>query len=144
MDVNLEMRWWRKTKWQRGNGMSVGCGGVVIKHSPQLFAFQGFWETIPAICASLNSPTRLNGLQPGLSRNHSPCRSFIAAVCCYSPNNHRFLRHLSRLSNSYCTTITLVFSPRLVFSDISIDGSGTGCLLGWSFYYFSISYPVTM
>ena len=43
-------------KWQRGKGMSVGCGGIVIKHSPHLFAFEDFWETVPAICASSNSP----------------------------------------------------------------------------------------
>jgi len=50
-----------KTEWQSGKGMNVGCGGVVIKHFSHHFAFEGFWETVPAICASLNSSTRLNG-----------------------------------------------------------------------------------
>ena len=79
---------------------------------------EGFWETVPAIRAAPNSPTWFNGPQPGLSRNHSPRHSFIAAVCCYSPNNRRFLHNLSRLSNRYCTTITPIFSPRFDFSDI--------------------------
>ena len=72
-----------------------------------------------------------------LSRNRSPCCSFIATVSCYSPNNRRLLRHLLRLTNRYCTAIPLVFSPRLGFSDISVNGSGTGCLLGWFFLLFS-------
>ena len=76
------------------------------------------------------------GPLPGLLHNRSPSRSFIAAISCSSPKYHRLLRHLSRLSNSYCTTITPVFSPRLGFLDISVNGLGTGCLLGWSFYYF--------
>ena len=69
----------------------------------------------------------------GLLCNLSPCRPFIAAVSCYSPNNHRFLRHLLRLSNHYCTAITPIFSPWFDCSSISACSSGTGCLLGWSF-----------
>ena len=40
-----------KTEWQSGKGMNTGCGGAVIKHFPHPFAFEGFWETVPAICA---------------------------------------------------------------------------------------------
>ena len=50
-----------KTEWQSGKGMNVGCGGAVIKHIPHPFVFEGFWETIPAICAPPNSPMRLLG-----------------------------------------------------------------------------------
>ena len=74
-------------KWRSGKGGSVGGGGAIIKHFPHLSEFKGFWETVPTICVAPNSPTRLNGPQPGLSRNHSPRRSFIAAIYCYSPNN---------------------------------------------------------
>ena len=45
-------------KWQR---WEHGGGGAVIKYFPHPFAFEGFWETIPAICVALNSPTWLNG-----------------------------------------------------------------------------------
>ena len=76
-----------KMEWQSGKGMNMGCGNVVIKHFPHPFAFEGFWETIPVICAPPNSLTRLNGPLPGLSRNHIPCRSFIAAVGYHSLNN---------------------------------------------------------
>ena len=41
-------------KWQSGKGESVGSGGPVIKHSPHLFAFEGFWETVHSICVSPN------------------------------------------------------------------------------------------
>jgi len=130
--MNLEMReYWRKTKWQ---GWEWGLWWRSYKAlSPPLFASEGFWEIIPAICAAPNSPTRFNGPQPGLSCSHSPCHSFIAAVCCYSPNNRRSLHNLSRLSNRYCTAITPIFSPRFDCSGISASSSGTDCLLGWSF-----------
>ena len=69
----------------------------------------------------------------GLLCNLSPCRPFIAAISCYSPNNHRLLRHLLRLSNHYCTTVTPIFSPQFDCSGISACSLGIGCLLGWSF-----------
>ena len=96
---------------------------------------------MPAICAPPISSTWINGPQHGLSRNCSPCSSFIAAVGYCSLNNRRLLYHLLRLSNIYCTVITPFFSPRLGFSDISINGSGTGCLLGW---FFTISLFLTL
>ena len=134
MDTNLETRGLRrKTEWQSGKGGNTGCGGAVIKHFPHPLAFEGFWETVPAIFAPLISSMRINGPQLGLSHNCSPCSSFITADGYCSLNNRRLLRHLLRLSNSYYTTITLVFSPRLGFSDFSVNGSRTGCLLGWSF-----------
>ena len=95
--------------------MTARCGGIVIKHFPHPLAFEGFWEIVPTICAPLNSPTRINGPQYGLSRNCSPCSSFIAAVGYSSPNNRHLLRHLLRLSNGYCTTITLIFLHGGVF-----------------------------
>ena len=69
----------------------------------------------------------------GLLCNLSPCRPFIAAISCYSPDNRRFLRHLLSLSNRYCTAATLIFSPRFDCSGISACSSGTSCLLDWSF-----------
>ena len=69
----------------------------------------------------------------GLLRNRGPCRSFVTAVSYCSPNNRRLLRHLSRLSNRYCTAVTPIFSPWFDFSDIFAYSSGTSCLLGWSF-----------
>ena len=49
-------------EWLSGEGMNVVCNGAVIKHFPHPFAFKGFLETVPAICASPDSPTRLDGL----------------------------------------------------------------------------------
>ena len=56
-------------KWQRGKGMSAGCGGAVIKHSPHLFVFEGFWETVPVVCVSLNSLQLKVGHYLGLRAN---------------------------------------------------------------------------
>ena len=69
----------------------------------------------------------------GLLCNLSPCRPFIAAVSCYSPNNHRFLQHLLRLSNHYCTAVTPIFLPWFDCSGISACSSRTGFLLSWFF-----------
>ena len=111
VDVNREVRGLRmKMKRQNGKGGSAGCGDAVIKHSPHLFAFKSFWETIPAICASPNSPQQQGGPLPGLSRNHGPYLPFITAIGYYSPNIRRHLHQPLRLSNYYCTAITLVFS----------------------------------
>ena len=113
-------------KWQSGKGESVGSGGAVIKHSPHLFAFEGFWETIPTIGASPNSPQQQKGPLPGLLRNYSPYHPFIAASCYYSPNVRRLLRHLLWLSNYYCTAITLCFLHDSIFStstDVSDPGT---------------------
>ena len=70
-------------KWQRGKGMSAGCGGAVIKHSPHLFAFEGFWETVPAICVSPNSPQlrvgRYLGLRAALARIADLSLQFVTA-----------------------------------------------------------------
>ena len=116
MAMNLEARGLRrKMKWQSGKGGSVGCGGVVIKHSPHLFAFEGFWETAPTIYASPNSPQQHGGPLPGLSRNYSPYCPFITVICYYSPNIRRLLRHLLRLSNYYCTTTTPIFFSMICF-----------------------------
>ena len=126
VDVNLEMRGLRrKMKWQSGKGGSAGCGGTVIKHSPHLFAFKGFWETVQAICASPNSPQQQGGPLPGPSRSPSPYCRFISAICCGSPNARRYLRQPLWLSNYYCTAVTSVFSPRSIFSKIFTCGSGT-------------------
>ena len=97
-------------KWQSGKGGSAGCGDAVIKHSPQPFAFEGFWETVPMICVSPKSPQQQGGPLPGLSRNYDLYHRFISAICYGSPNIRRLLRQPLRLSNYYCTTITLVFS----------------------------------
>ena len=51
----------------------------------------------------------LEDLRRYYNRNHSPRHSFIAVVCCYLPNNRRFLRNLSRLSNRYYKAVTLIF-----------------------------------
>ena len=126
MDVNREVRGLRmKLKQQNGKGGSVGCGGVVIKHSLHCFTFVGFWETVPTICASPNSLKWFNGPLPGPSRNRSPYRPFITAIGYYSPNIHRLHCHLLRLSNRYFTTITPVFSPQFDFADTFTCGSGT-------------------
>ena len=64
MDVDSVMREsMRKMKWKSGNGV---CGGTVIKHFPHFSSFKGFWETVPAICAAPNSPTRYVGRYLGL------------------------------------------------------------------------------
>ena len=105
----------RKMKWQSGKGGSAGCGGTVIKHSPHLFAFKGFWETVQAICASPNSPQQQGGPLPGPSRNRGPYRRFISAIFYGSPNICRLLHQPLRLSNYYYTAITPVFSPRFYF-----------------------------
>ena len=46
--------------------MGAGCGDTVIKHSPHLFAFEGFWKIVPAICVPLNSPQLKVGRYQGL------------------------------------------------------------------------------
>ena len=56
-------------KWQSGKGGNAGCGSAVIKHFPHPFAFEGFWETVPVIYASLNSLQQQGGPLPGLSHN---------------------------------------------------------------------------
>ena len=100
--------------------MSMGCGGVVIKHSPHLFAFEGFWETVPAICASPNSLQLKVGCYLGL-------RATSARITDLSPQfvvAHRIFADLS--ANRYGSVITTVqpllqyflcvwFSPRLPF-----------------------------
>ena len=116
-----EMAKWQR--WERG----------VRRHSykalPHLFAFEGFWETAPMICAPPNSPQQRGGPLPGLSRNCSPYGPFIAVIYYCSPNIRRLLCHLLWVSNYYCTSITLVFSPGFVFSKISSCGSGTASAL---------------
>ena len=97
-------------KWQSGKGGSAGRAGVVIKHSPHLFAFEGFWETTPTICASPNPPQQQGGPLLGLSRNRGPYRRFISAICYGLPNIRRLLCQPLRLSNYYYTAITPVFS----------------------------------
>ena len=116
----------RKTKWQSGKGGSACCSGTIIKHEPPTLRIQGFVGNRSMICASPNSPQQCGGPSPGLSRNYSMYRPFIAAICYCSSNIRRLLRHLLCLSNYYyCTAITPVFSPRFVFSKISTCGSGT-------------------
>ena len=67
---------------------------------PVFIAPEGFWETIPAISATSTPPKWFNGLQLGLSRHSSPCRSFITAK--YSPISPQFneAQHLM-LHNHY-------------------------------------------
>ena len=55
---------------------------------PVFIAFEGFWETVPAISATLTPPTWVNGPQIGLSHNSSPRHSFIATK--YSPISPQF------------------------------------------------------
>ena len=127
--MNLEAQGLRrKMKWQSGKGGSTRCGGVVIKHSPT-FCIQGFLGNRSTICTSLNSSKQRGGPLPGLSRNYSPYRPFIATICYCPPNIRRLLRHLLWLSNYYCTSITLVFSPGFVFFKISSCGLGTASAL---------------
>ena len=109
-------------KWQR---WEHGVRRHSYKALPHPFAFEGFWETAPTIGASLNSPQQQGGPLPRLSRNHGPYRPFISTICYGSPNIRRLLHQPLRLSNYYCTTITLVFSLRFVFSKIFSCGSGT-------------------
>ena len=56
-------------KWQR---WERGVWQHSFKALPHLFAFEGFWETVPAICASPNSPQlkvcRYLGLHAALAR----------------------------------------------------------------------------
>ena len=116
VDANLETRGLRrKTKWQSGKGGNAGCDGAVIKHFPHPFAFEGFWETVPVIYASPNSPQQQGGPIPGLSHNCVPYRRFISAICYGPPNFRRLLRQSLWLSNDYCTTITLVFFSVICF-----------------------------
>ena len=105
----------RKMKWQSGKGGNAGCGDAVVKHFSRPFAFEGFWETVPTIHASLNSPQQRGGPLPGLSHNCSPYHPFIVVICYCSPNIRQLLHHLLRISNNYCIAITPVFSPRFVF-----------------------------
>ena len=56
-------------KWQR---WERGLWWRSYKALPHLFTFEGFWETVPTICASLNSPQQHGGLLPGPSRKPRP------------------------------------------------------------------------
>ena len=99
------------------------------KDTQPTFRIQGFLgNRTMLICAFPNSPKRRGGSLSGLLRNRSPCRPFIAAIRFYSLNNRRILRHLLRLSNRYCTTVTPIFSPQFDFSDI-VACSSAGFLL---------------
>ena len=107
-------------KWQRGKGMSVGCGGVVVKHSPHLFAFEGFWETIPAICFSPNSPRLRVGRYLGL-------RTASIHIADLSPQFVTARRIFADISaNRYGSVITTVqpllrcFLRDSVFSKLSV------------------------
>ena len=55
-------------KWRSDKDGSVGGGGAIIKYFPHLSAFKDFWETVPAICAALNSPTRRMGRYLGFAQ----------------------------------------------------------------------------
>ena len=89
-------------KWQRGKGMSMGCSGTVIKHSPHLFAFEGFWETIPVICISPNSPQLKVGRYLGL-------RVALARIADLSPQFIMACRIFTNISaNHYGSVITTV------------------------------------
>ena len=89
-------------KWQRGKGMSAGCDDTVIKHSPHLFAFEGFWETIPAICASPHSPQLKVGRYLGL-------RAISARIADLSPQFVMARRIVADTSaNRYGSIITKV------------------------------------
>jgi len=95
-------------KWQRWERGVRRCS---YKDTLSTFCNQGFLENRSMICAPPDSPKWFTGPLPGLLLNYSPYRPFIATICYYSPNFRRLLRHLLRLSNYYCTTITPVFSP---------------------------------
>ena len=89
-------------KWQCGKGGSAGCDGVVTKHSPHLFAFEGFWETIPAICASPHSPQLKVGRYLGL-------RATSARIADLSPQFVTARRIFADFSiNCYGSVITIV------------------------------------
>ena len=123
-----EMR--RKMKWKRWEqGMRRHC---YIGLSPP-FCIQGIFGNRSSDLRRSDFSDVIYGPLPRLLRNRSPCRPFIAAISCYSPKNHRLLRHLLRLSNRYCTAVTPIFSPRFDCSGISACSSGTSCLLDWSF-----------
>jgi len=140
--VNLEMREdWRKMKWQ---GWEWGLRWHSYKAlSPPFFAFEGFWETVPAICAAPNSPTRFNGPQPRLSRNHSPRHSFIAAFVVTR-------RITADFSTIYRGSVIVTVQPLLRFflHDLIslIFSPGTRGLAACSagFYYFFIYDPSTI
>ena len=103
MDANLETRGLRrKTKWQSGKGGNAGCGGAVIKHFPHPFAFEGFWETVPAIYATLNSPQLKVG-------RYLRLRATLVRIADLSPQfviAHRIFADLS--ANRYGSVIATV------------------------------------
>ena len=107
-------------KWQRGKGMSMGCGSIVIKHSHHLFAFEGFWETVPTICASLNSPQLKVGRYLGL--HAAPAH--IADLSLQFATARRILADIS--ANCYGSVITTVkpllrcFLRDSVFSKLTV------------------------
>ena len=86
-------------KWQR---WERGLWWRSYKALPHLFAFEGFWETVPAICASLNSPQLKVGrylgigVTPARFANLSP--QFVMA--------HRILADIS--ANRYASVTTTV------------------------------------
>ena len=142
MDANLEMRGLRrKMKWQSSKGGNAGCDSAVIKHFSHPFAFEGFWETAPTICASPNSLQQQGGPLPGLLHKGGPYLRFISTICYGSPNIRRLLHQPLRLSNYYYTAISLVFSPRFVFSKISSCDLGIALALRlgsspqWGFFF---------
>ena len=102
----------------KGQRYERGVRRRSYKALPHLFAFEGFWETIPMICASLNSLQQQGGPLPGLSCNRGPYCRFLCVICYGSPNIHRLLCQPLRLSNYYCTPITLLFSPRFCFLEV--------------------------
>jgi len=107
VDVNMEMRWlMTKMKWQRGKGMSLGCGGAVIKHTPYLFAFEGFWETAPAICVSPNSPQLKVGRYQGL-------RATSARIADLSPQFVTARRIFADLSANRYGLVIIIVQPLL-------------------------------
>jgi hypothetical protein len=82
--------------------MSAGCGDAVIKHSPHLFAFEGFWETVPAICVSPNS------LQLKVGR-YLDLRTALACIADLSPQFIMARRIFANISaNRYGSVITTV------------------------------------
>ena len=97
--------------------MSTGCGDTVIKYSPLLFAFEGFLETVPAICVSLNSPQLKVGRYLGLC----VAPAHIADLSLQFVMAHQIFADIS--ANRYGSVITTVqplqryfrhdlFSPR--------------------------------
>ena len=71
-------------KWKR---WKQGVRRRSYKALPYPFAFKGFWETAPVICAPPDSPKWFIEPLPGLSRNYNPYRPFIAAIFYYSPTS---------------------------------------------------------